>query len=104
MGWRQSILRNNFFIKLLNWEYWPFGIVQFPIFFYWAWLSLRSRSITFFSATNPGILMGGMFGESKYDVILKLPQHLVPKTILINLPATAPNVLERLRSEGFSFP
>ncbi|MEP6789425.1 MAG: M24 family metallopeptidase, partial [Acidobacteriota bacterium] len=49
--------------KLTHWEYWPFGIIQAPLFFYYPWLALKSRSLFFFSASNPGILMGGMFGE-----------------------------------------
>jgi len=57
-----SIARSDFFIKLKSWEYWPFGILQAPLFFYWLWLSLKARSLVFFSASNPGILMGGMFG------------------------------------------
>ncbi|MGC3942925.1 MAG: hypothetical protein QM762_00040 [Chryseolinea sp.] len=76
---RDQVIRSNFFIKLKSWEYWPFGIVQFPLFIYFAWLSLRARSIVFFSASNPGITMGGMFGESKYDVIRKVPlQDMCP--------------------------
>jgi hypothetical protein len=104
MGAWQKITRSNFFIKLKNWEYWPFGIVQFPIIMYWLWLALRSRSLVFFSASNPGIVMGGMFGESKYDVLKKIPRQYIPKTILIQLPATAGDVKAQVKGQGFSFP
>jgi hypothetical protein len=91
-------------IKLRNWEYWPFGILQFPIFFYYPWLSLKARSFTFFSASNPGIVMGGMFGESKYDVLQLIPERIRPKSILIS-QATSLNQLELLLGQnGFSFP
>lgn len=100
----EKITRSNFFIKLRNWEYWPFGILQFPLFFYFLWLALRSRSLMFFSASNPGIIMGGMFGESKYDVIRKIPSTFVPHTELIRLPATRDSVLETLKLKGFTFP
>lgn len=100
----EKITRSNFFIKLRNWEYWPFGILQFPLFFYFLWLALRSRSLTFFSASNPGIAMGGMFGESKYDVISKIPSGFVPRTKLILLPATRDAVLKTLNLHGFTFP
>ncbi|MBT1700037.1 hypothetical protein KK083_24330 [Fulvivirgaceae bacterium PWU4] len=100
----EKITRSNFFIKLRNWEYWPFGILQFPLFFYFFWLALRSRSLTFFSASNPGIAMGGMFGESKYDVISKIPSAFVPRTKLILLPATSDTVLKTLNQYGFTFP
>jgi hypothetical protein len=104
MGSWQKITRSNFFIRLKNWEYWPFGIIQFPVIVYWLWLSFRSRSLFFFSASNPGIIMGGMFGESKYDVLKKLPADLIPNTILVNLPATRQDVLDALIAGGYVLP
>ena len=79
-----KITRSNFLIRLKSWEYWPFGIVQFPAILYWVWLSLRARSFVFFSASNPGIPMGGMFGESKYELLKRRltvthnEQHFLP--------------------------
>ncbi len=69
MSFLKRFRQSNFYIKLTSWEYWPFGIVQGPFFLYWFWYSLRTRSLFFFSASNPSILMGGMMGESKFDVI-----------------------------------
>jgi hypothetical protein len=91
-------------IKLKSWEYWPFGILQFPLFIYWLWLSARSRSLLFFSASNPGIPMGGMFGESKFDVIVKIPKKYIPKTIRIDIPTTKQVVIDHLQKNGFSLP
>lgn len=99
-----KLLRSNFVIKLKSWEYWPFGILQFPIFLYFGWLALRSRSITFFTASNPGIPMGGMFGESKYEVLKKVPGAHVPKTILIQAPTTVNEVLNELEKSGLQLP
>jgi len=104
MSLRERIVRSNFIIKLRSWEYWPFGIVQFPLFFYFAWLSLRSRSILFFSGSNPGIEMGGMFGESKYNLLTKIPSQYLPKSYLIKLPATKNNVVEQLKKHNLQFP
>jgi hypothetical protein len=101
---RDQVIRSNFFIKLKSWEYWPFGIVQFPLFVYFAWLSLRARSLVFFSASNPGITMGGMFGESKYDVIRKVPLQYIPTTILIKSPAIIEDVLHAMNEAGLNFP
>jgi len=91
-------------IKLRSWEYWPFEIVHAPLYIYWLWLSIKARSLTFFSASNPGILMGGMFGESKFDVMCKVPDEVKPKTILINYPATREMILAALNRHGLSFP
>jgi hypothetical protein len=91
-------------IKLRSWEYWPFGIVQFPAFIYFLWLSLRARSFVFFSASNPGIPMGGMFGESKFDVLRKIPSQYVPTTILLPNPTTTAEVLHHMTKAGMHFP
>lgn len=104
MGIGEKFFRSNFIIKLKSWEYWPFGIIQFPVMLYFTWLAIRSRSLVFFSASNPGIVMGGMFGESKYDVLKKIPSAYTPKTILIQQPATAEKVLQQITKHEFRFP
>jgi hypothetical protein len=103
MLWRK-LLQTPFMIKLRNWEYWPFGILQFPIFFYYPWLSLRAGSLTFFSASNPGILMGGMFGESKSDVLKLVQAELTPKSILIRAGTEFARVESTLRDYHLDYP
>jgi hypothetical protein len=98
------LTRSNFFIKLTNWEYWPFGIVQAPFFIYWLWLSLRARSLMFFTASNPTILGGGMLGESKAGVLELVPEQVKPKTILIKIGSTKEQVVNLLVKNGLSFP
>src|SRR5688572_25901522 len=104
MRFLKRITRSNFYIKLTHWEYWPFGILQFPSMIYYVWLSIRSKSFLFFSASNPGIPMGGMFGESKYDILVKIPNALVPKTIVVDREASVNQVMEKLTRNGFAFP
>ena len=31
----KKLKRKTWFIKLFNWEYWPFNVVYVPIYFYW---------------------------------------------------------------------
>ncbi|HMJ69510.1 MAG TPA: hypothetical protein VK508_11460 [Cyclobacteriaceae bacterium] len=100
----QRFRRSNFIIKLTSWEYWPFGILQGPVFLYWLFLAARARSLFFFSASNPGILSGGMMGESKSEVLRMVPEDVKPKTVLINVPATTASVLKQLSEEHLSFP
>ena len=97
-------MNNNFFIKIKHWEYWPFGIVQLPAIFYYIWLSIRTRSLFFFSATNPGLPMGGMLGESKFNILKKIPKQYLPKTILISLPTSRDIVINTLHENEFNFP
>jgi len=104
MLFSERFTHSNFIIKLKSWEYWPFGIIQLPVIFYYAWLSIRARSLIFFSASNPGIPMGGMFGESKFDVLNKVPKKYTPKTILISGPASKEAVIKTLGLHGFQLP
>jgi hypothetical protein len=99
-----SFLRKQFFIKLRSWEYWPFGIIQAPVFVMWMWYALRERSLFYFSASNPSILTGGMMGESKFEVLSLVPDSVKPKTILIKLPATKEQVLRAIETNGLSLP
>ena len=48
--------------------------------------------------------MGGMFGESKFDVLEKVPDSVKPKTILIKLPATRQQIMDRIRESDLNFP
>ncbi len=94
----------NFFVKLFHWEYWPFGIIHLPLMILWLWYSLRERSLFYFSASNPGILMGGMLGESKYEVQSLLPKEVQAKTILIKFPVTLEEILKKMNEASLYFP
>lgn len=48
--------------------------------------------------------MGGMFGESKYEVLKKIPPDLVPRTILISKSSTPEHVLHQLQAANLSLP
>ena len=48
--------------------------------------------------------MGGMFGESKFDVLKKIPDHYTPKTILISRPASREVVIKTIQQHGFQLP
>jgi hypothetical protein len=100
----KDVARSNFFIRLKSWEYWPFGIIQFPVIVYFFWLSVRARSFFFFSASNPGIVMGGMFGESKYDVLKKVPARYTALTSFIKAPCGKHEVISKMEREGLKLP
>lgn len=99
-----SIKKHPFFIRWLNWEYWPFGILQFPLFFMWLWYGLRQRSLFYFSASNPGIPTGGMMGESKFDVLELLPADVRPRSVRIRLPASFAQVIAIVHEQRFRYP
>jgi hypothetical protein len=59
------------------WEFWPAWLFQLPVGLWIAWLALRHRSVTLFSAANPGIEDGGIVGESKSAILRLLPPEWV---------------------------
>ncbi len=48
--------------------------------------------------------MGGMFGESKFDVLNLVPKDLTPKTMLVKLPVTGDQVRQKIAEGGFTYP
>lgn len=93
-----------FWIRLLNWEYWPMHLVYTPVYLYYLFLSLRARAFVFFSAANPGIDMGGLLGESKYDILQKIPSTYIPKTLYLSKELSHGEVISALEKTTISFP
>jgi hypothetical protein len=93
-----------FWIKLTNWEYWPWQFVYLPIFVYWLWCGLKSKAIFWFSAANPGIEYGGIIGASKHDILALLPKHLVPKTVLVRAESRFEEIEELMAVSKLDFP
>lgn len=48
--------------------------------------------------------MGGMFGESKFDVLKKIPEKYVAKTIRVSAPASKETVINTLEQNGIQLP
>lgn len=48
--------------------------------------------------------MGGMFGESKYDILKKIPDTYIPKTLFIKIPVTREDVVTILQKNNLQFP
>lgn len=97
-------MSKNFFQRLTNWELWNFYLLYFPISFAWFWYCLRSRSLWFFSSSNPTITFGGFEGEGKKEMYDQLPPHLVPRTIYIMHDWPYEEVKKRVQEAGFMFP
>ncbi|MGJ5814590.1 VTT domain-containing protein [Paludibaculum fermentans] len=58
--------------RLLRWEFWPAWAAYLPLIPGLLWLAWRHRSLTLFTAANPGIPTGGLFGESKSQILSPL--------------------------------
>lgn len=99
-----KIWRSNFLIKLRSWEYWPFGLVYAPVFIYWLWLSLRAKSLLYFTASNPSIENGGMLGESKKKILDLVPDKYKAKTLFLSPKVTTDSILKEMQLAGLNFP
>ncbi len=94
----------SFRIRLRKWEFWPFAIAYLPIFAYWIWLSIRARSLLYFTASNPGIRNGGMLGESKMDILNQIPKEYLPVSVLITPDLTNAEIHEKMSRAGLTYP
>jgi membrane protein DedA with SNARE-associated domain len=82
-----------FFSRVLQWEFWPIWAAYLPLVPYLLLLACRYRSATVFTATNPGILAGGLAGESKWDILQRLSAAgtLIAHSELVSASYTAPS-------------
>ena len=55
--------------RVRRWEFWPPWLFYLPVLRRYSWLSLRYRSLTVFTAANPGFPDGGFVGESKSEIM-----------------------------------
>ena len=58
--------------RLCRWEFWPPFLVYLPLVAYIAYLGIKFRGWTLFTAANPGIPAGGFVGESKHQILENL--------------------------------
>lgn len=58
--------------RLVRWEFWPIWAAYLPVIPWILALGLRYRSLTLFTAANPGIETGGFVGESKSRILKAL--------------------------------
>lgn len=83
---RSELIRSKFsarLSRLLYWEFCPAWAIYLPLIPYVAYLALRHRGITTCTLANPGIPLGGLVGESKWDILKLLPQDAIVPTTLI---------------------
>lgn len=100
----KTIKTSPFFIRLFNWEYWPFHFVYMPIYPIWLWYCLKARSLFFFAAANPYIKNGGFLMESKRDIFDLIPEQYTPNTLLFTPHTPETLVAVTVAKKKFSYP
>ncbi|MGH9940850.1 MAG: VTT domain-containing protein [Pyrinomonadaceae bacterium] len=99
--------------RLTRWEFWPPWAFYPPVAAYVAFLGLKHRGLTLFTAANPAIHGGGFIGESKIEILrgLSATEHsraFVARAVRLEAAATFGARLADARAFmaalGLSFP
>jgi membrane protein DedA with SNARE-associated domain len=94
--------------KVWRWEFWPTLVFYLPLVPWFLLLAARYRSLTVWTAANPGITpAGGVVSESKSDILSRLPAERVVPTLLVppgELNARARQVFAAIADRGWGFP
>lgn len=69
LTWERRRRIAGFLLRKIQWEFWPMWAAYAPLVPWFLWLALRHRSLTLFTAANPGIYSGGLAGESKSAIL-----------------------------------
>jgi hypothetical protein len=57
-----------------RWEFWPTWATYAPLVPWLAWLAMRYGGPGTVAAANPGFADGGLVGESKFEILSRLPR------------------------------
>jgi hypothetical protein len=79
-------------------------VLYTPVFFYWLWLALKTRSFFFFSTSNPSIRNAGFLFESKKEIYDLIPQAYYPATLYFPKNTSLLEVQDAISKKGLSFP
>lgn len=91
-------------IKHTRFEFWPYWFAYIPVYFYFIYLSLKAKSLTFFTAANPGIYLGGFVGESKKSILQKIDNSYLPNTIYCKNEYNLQKIISMIESHKMAFP
>lgn len=93
-----------FFVKVFNYEYWPWWLFYLPMTPYWIYQAIRAKSLTFFTAVNPGIEAGGFYGEQKTEIIKNISPEYLAKTVFIPHGTDFENLCKLLIDNNLQYP
>lgn len=94
----------KFFYYLTHWEVWHWFAKYIIIGPAWIWFCIKSRSLWFFTPSNPPITFGGFLGETKRESYKLLPPGSYPKSIFLSPQDNYLDIKSQVVSYGFKFP
>lgn len=93
--------------RVWRWEFWPAWIFYLPLIPYILYLMLRHRGATVPTAANPAIPHGGVVGESKYEILTRLPADAIVPTALLppgDVPARVESLSRHMHALSLGWP
>lgn len=102
--WRRLSAR---LARSMRWEFWPSWVLYALLVPQFVRLAIKHRSLTAFTAANPGIPLGGLVGESKWEILSRLPREAIVPTAVIEVGRAEQRCAELVRlmdSRRWSFP
>jgi pimeloyl-ACP methyl ester carboxylesterase/membrane protein DedA with SNARE-associated domain len=106
LTWRGRKRMQGRLIRIRHWEFWPPWVFYPPIVLHVLWLGLKHRSMTLFTAANPGIPSGGFIAESKSDILdnLRGAGEIIARHTRIPVAAGLQTAREFMQREHLDFP
>jgi membrane protein DedA with SNARE-associated domain len=98
-GWQTRRRILGWLRRRTRWEFWPPWLAYIPVVPYVVILGIKHRSLTLFTAANPGIPSGGFVGESKSAILSRLSG--VPRWMTVTEAAP---VYEFMRRHELAYP
>lgn len=92
-----------FIIKYTRYEYWPWLLLYLPVLPYWVYLAIKNKSLAYFTVANPGIELGGFYGESKSDILSLIHAQYLPRLLQVENLVIG-ELLSQLKLHHFSYP
>lgn len=83
LSWKTRRRITGWMLRKVRWEFWPAWAAYLPLIPYLLHLAVKHRSLTVFTAANPGIVDGGFAGESKIAILDQLDPSFVARYALI---------------------
>lgn len=94
----------RFVLKWTHYEYWPWLFFYIPVVPYYLYLTIKARWFFYSTAANPGIDLGGLFGESKIDILNHFSEEFKPKTFFHTATSVASETINEISNRSFEFP
>jgi hypothetical protein len=93
-----------FIAKFSRYEYWPWWLFYLPVLPYWLYLAVKNKSLAYFTVANPGIELGGFYGESKTEILSLIDKQYLPKAISIDNSNNFSDILARMKEIDLTYP